>query len=186
MTNRLISHKSREWGRTCGGFDSTHHAAIWRSLRHHSVSEQYICLLKDCSLINAATVLTDVESDEFGITRATKQGDPLSSLSFNSFLQSATEKDMEPWKDKGLGIELSDERRDCTSNQRFVDDVLMMAASLKQLKKMIADLKITTEAQGLEIHPEKIQILTNQETNRTREVEIEGMHVETLPPEGEK
>ena len=41
----------------------------------------------------------------------------LSSLLFNSFLQSAMEKDIETWKDEGLGIKLSDEKRDCVSNQ---------------------------------------------------------------------
>ena len=33
-------------------FDSQH-AAIWRCLRNHSVSEQYICVLKNCPLICA-------------------------------------------------------------------------------------------------------------------------------------
>ena len=59
----------------------------------------------------------------------------MSSLFFNSVLQSAMEKDIETRKDKGLGIKLSDERRDTISNQRFADDVLMMASSLKQLAK---------------------------------------------------
>ena len=40
-----------------------------------------------------ATVLTDVESDEFRIARGATQGDPLSSLLFNSVLQSAMEKE---------------------------------------------------------------------------------------------
>ena len=50
--------------------------------------------------------------------------------------------------------------------------------------KKIADFKNNTEAQGLENHPDKTQILTSPKTNRTREVEIDGMHVETLPHEG--
>ena len=128
-----------------------------------------------------ATVLTDVESDEFGIAHGTKQGDPLSSLLFNSVLQSAMEKDIGTWKEKGLGIKLSDEKRDCISNLRFADDLFMLANSLKQLKRMIADLK-NTEAQGLEIHPSKTKILTNQKTNKLRDIEIDEMHVEMLPP----
>ena len=43
---------------------------------------------------------------------------------------------------QGLGIKLIDETRDCISNLRFADNVLMMATSLKQLKRMIADFKI--------------------------------------------
>ena len=49
-----------------------------------------------------ATLLTDAESDEFRIAGGTKQGDPLSSLLFNSVLQSAMEKDIETWNEKGL------------------------------------------------------------------------------------
>ena len=71
----------------------------------------------------------------------TKQRDPLSSFLFNSVLQSAKEKDTGTWNDKGLGIELGDEKRDCISYLRFADDVLMMANYLKKLKRMMADFK---------------------------------------------
>ena len=49
---------------------------------------------------------------------------------------------------------------------------------------MIADFQKSTEAPGLEIHRSETQILTNQKTNRLREIEIDEMHVEILPPEG--
>ena len=105
-------------------------------------------------------------------------------MMYFAHLQSLMEKDVETWTEKGLGIKLSDEeRKDCISNLRFADDVLMMAASLKQLKKMIADFEKSTEAQGLEIHPSKTKILTNQKTNKLRETEIDVMYVEILPPE---
>ena len=60
---------------------------------------QYICLVKKLYTDQRATILTDVESDEFRIARGTKQGDPLGSLLFQLVLQSA-----------GLGIKLSDEK----------------------------------------------------------------------------
>ena len=120
MTYRLITHtqKSREWGMDMSmaaidfkkAFNSTQHEAIWRSIRNHSVSEQYICILKKIAH-QRATVLTDVERDKFGIARGTKQGDPLSSLLFNSVLQSAVEKDIETWNEKGFGIKLSEKKR---------------------------------------------------------------------------
>ena len=92
-------------------FDSFQHEATWNSLRNHSISEQYICFLTKQNTDQRATVLTDVESDEFSIARGTKQGDLLSSLLFNSVLQSAMEKDIGIWKDEGLGIKLSDEKK---------------------------------------------------------------------------
>ena len=61
----------------------------------------------------------------------------------------------------------------------------MMANSLKQLKGMMSDFEQSTEAQGLQIHPDKTTILTNQKSNRLKEIEIDGMHVEILPPEGQ-
>ena len=51
---------------------------------------------------------------------------------------------------------------------------------------MIADFKKLPETQGLEIHPDKTQILTYEKTNRTDEVEIDAVHVEILLPEGKE
>ena len=72
-------------------------------------------------------------------------------------------------------------KRDRISNLRFADDVLMMAISLKQLKRMITGFKESTEAQGLEIHG-TTKILTNQKTNKLKELEIDGLRVEIFSP----
>ena len=109
VTYRLFTQKSRKWRMDMWvaaigfekAFDSIQHERIWKALRNHSVSEQYVCFLKNLYTDLRATALTDVESDKFGIARVTKQGDPLSSLFFNSVLQSAMEKDT-TWKEKGL------------------------------------------------------------------------------------
>ena len=139
----LISQKSREWGTDMWvaaievkkAFDSIQLAGIWSSLRNHSISQQYICLLRKLFIDQRAAELTDVESDEFGTARRTKQGDRLSCLLLSSVLQSAMEKDTETEKEMGLGIKLSDEKEKTVfSNLRFTGDVLMMASSLKQLK----------------------------------------------------
>ena len=55
MMYRLTSQKSSEWETDAWvaainfkkAFDFLQRAAIWRSLRNHSVSEQNICLLKN-------------------------------------------------------------------------------------------------------------------------------------------
>ena len=49
---------------------------------------------------------------------------------------------------------------------------------------MIEDFTESTEAQGLEIHPDKTKILTNQKTDKLREIDIDEMHVEIRRPEG--
>ena len=59
--------------------------------------------------------MTDTESDEFGIWRGTKQGDPVSSLLFHEALQHATERNMKTWRARGLGVKLGEgERGLCT------------------------------------------------------------------------
>ena len=80
MTSRLVAQESREWRTDMWvavidvqkAFDSTQHGAMWRPFRNHSISEQYICLLKKSHADQRATVLTDVDSDEFEIARGTK------------------------------------------------------------------------------------------------------------------
>ena len=68
------------------------------------------------------------------------------SLLLNADLRSAIEKDIETWNETGLGIKLGDGKRDCISYLRFAD-VIMMATSLKHLKRMITDFKKLQKAQ---------------------------------------
>ena len=88
------------------------------------------------------------------------------------------EKDIETWNETGLDIRQSDEKRDCISNLCFADDVLMMATSLEQFKRMMTDFKKSTEARGLQIYPDKTKVLTDQKSNRLKEIEIDGIHVD--------
>ena len=46
-------------------FGSIQRDAVWKSLRNHSICEQFICLMKKLYADHRATVLADVESDEF-------------------------------------------------------------------------------------------------------------------------
>ena len=56
---------------------------------------------------------------------------------------------------------LSDHDRDCLTNLRFADDVMLFATSKEQIRKMMCDFKKATEKVGLRIHPDKT-ILSNQ------------------------
>ena len=52
---------------------------------------------------------------------------------------------------------------------------MIEANSSGHFKAMMTDLKQRTEKQGLKIHPDKTNILTNPKSNRAREVAIEGI-----------
>ena len=68
-----------------------------------------------------------------------------------------------------MGIYLSDNERDCLTNMRFADDVLLLASSKEQLQEMLCEFKQSTEKVGLRIHPGKTNIfrkLEYQKRNR--------------------
>ena len=81
----------------------------------------------------------------------TKQGDPLSSLLFNTGLQAALEDDLERRREK-----------------RFADDVLLFSTPLDQLRSTMSDVKKSAGSVGLKIHPDKTKILSNQGSNKKK------------------
>ena len=98
-------------------FDSITHKLIWDALNSYGIEHDYIQFLKKLYRDQKATVLTDEESDMFEIKKGSKQGDPLSSLLFNTVLQKALEEDIPRWqKKRGTGIYLSDNDHDCLTN----------------------------------------------------------------------
>ena len=134
-------------------FDSITHKSICKALK--SCGKK---IYKD----QKATVQTDVESNMFEIKKGTKQGDPLSSLLFNTVLQSSLKEVTQRWqKKKGMGIYLS-EHHDCLTNLRFADDILVFTTSNNQLQKMLYEFKESIEKVGLWIHPGKTKVLSNQ------------------------
>ena len=47
-----------------------------------------------------------------------------------------------------MGIYLSDQNRDCLTNLRFADDVMLFATSREQIQKMLCEFKKATEKVG--------------------------------------
>ena len=82
-----------------------------------------------------------------------------------------------------MGIYLSDHDRDCLTNLRFADDVMLFATSKEQLRKMLCEFKKATEEVGLRIHPDKTKILSNQSTinsDTKKDLEVDDMNIEIL------
>ena len=135
--------KMHEWGikmwtATVGftkAFVSISHREIWEALKSCNVDHEYISLLRKIYRDQKASVQTDVESNMFDIKKGSKQGDPMSSLLFNTVLQYSLKDEIQRWrKKKGMGIYLSDHDRDCLTNLRFADDVMLFATSKEQIR----------------------------------------------------
>ena len=170
-TYRIIKQKCHEWGIKMWtatvdftkAFDSITHKSIRDALKYCNIEHGYINLLKKIYRDQKASVQTDEESNIFEIRKGTKQGDPLSSLLFNTVLQYSLKDEIQRWqKKKGMGKYLSDHDHDCLTNQRLADDVLLLASSNEQIRKMLCEFKKSTKKVGLRIHPEKRKTLSNQ------------------------
>ena len=101
------------------------------------------------------------------------------SLLFNTVLQYSLKDEIQRWqKQKGMGIYLSDQERDCLTNLRFADDVF--ATSKEQMRNMMCEFKKATEKVGLRIHPDKMKILSKQSTinsNTKKPIEVGDEHL---------
>ena len=165
-------------------FDSISHKSIWEALKSCNVDHEYVSLLRKIYRDQKASVQTDEESNIFDIQKGSKQGDPMSSLLFNTVLQYSLKDEIQRWqKKKGLGIYLSDHDRDCLTNLRFAHDVMLFATSKEQIRKMMCEFKKATEKVGLRIQPEKTKILSNQSTinsDTKKHIEVGDMSIEIL------
>ena len=164
-------------------FDSISHNSIWEALLSCTVDHGYVCLLKKYK-DQKASAQTDEESEIFDIQKGSKQGDPMSSLLFNTVLHYALKNVIQRWqKKKGMGIYLSDKKRDCLTNLRFADDVMLFATSKGQIQNMMCEFKEATEKVGLTIHPDKTKILSNESSMNSdtrRYIKIGDMNIEIL------
>ena len=68
---------------------------------------------------------------------------------------------------------------------RSVDDVLLVAQSLKVLKMMVADMKTAVAEVGLEMHFGKTKMMANEQCHiqsHAEVVDIDGINVDILKP----
>ena len=165
-------------------FDSITHKSILKALKSCGINHEYISLLKKIHKDQKGSVQTDVESNMFEIKKGTKQGDPLSSLLFNTVLQSSLKEVTQSWqKKKGMGIYLSDHDHDCFTNLRFADDVLLFASSKEQVQKMLYEFKGKVLKKWVSGPPGKTKLLSNQSclcSETKKEMQVDDIKIEIL------
>ena len=78
---------------------------------------------------------------------------------------------------------MSDQERDCLTNLRFADDVMLFATSKGQIRNMMCEFKDATEKVRLRIHPDKTKILSNEScmnADTKRYIKFGDMSIEIL------
>ena len=75
-------------------FDSISHKSIWETFKSCNVDHEYVSLLRKIYRDQKTSVQTDEESNIFDIPKGSKQGDPISSLLFNTVLQYSLKEEL--------------------------------------------------------------------------------------------
>ena len=119
FTTTIIHERSHEWQLPLWvsavdfkkAFDTIDHQRLWQALHNQDVPPQYIRLLQSLYSDQSAAVKTDKLSRHFHIQRGVKQGDPLSSLLFNSLLEDIFSVLKRRWTQRHNGIQLGHQRQ---------------------------------------------------------------------------
>jgi hypothetical protein len=166
-------------------FDTVEHSAVWNALEEQKVPKQYMNTLKKLYEGQSGTIVANHESRPFGITRGTKQGDPISPPLFNAVLEKAMARVKGMWLKRGWGIQMGSLDGERLLNLRFADDILLVSRSLRVLKRMLEELQIAVREVGLELHFGKTKILANEQGRKqshATSIELGGGKVDILPP----
>ena len=71
-------------------------------------------------------------------------------------------------------------QKKCLTKLRFADDVLLFSTSLSKLREMSCEFNWSTEKVGLEIHPSKTKIHSNQDARKQKEITVDNIKIEVL------
>ena len=169
-------------------FDAIDQDGLWHALRQQKVPPSYIRILKQLYAGQSGRVRTDKLSKPFDIERGTKQGDPLSSLLFNSLLEHIMRQLKPKWHSRQCGIQVGTGEATRLTNLRFADDVLIVGRTRHQITTMLGDLHATASQFGLQLHPDKTKVITNatKKTGRGKcdKIRFADMDVDILPLDG--
>ena len=83
-------------------------------------------------------------------------------------------------KNKKKASDRATKQKDCLTNLRFADDVLLFSTSLEKLREKLCEFKTSTEAVGLGIHPDKTKILSNQDKVKAKKITVNNVKIEVL------
>ena len=146
-------------------FDTIEHPMLWKALREVGVEDSHIEILQKLYDGQVAAVVAGAVSRDFSLMRGVKQGDPISGLLFISVLEVCFRKLKKKWaqlneKRSGsfFGMVVDDESESLT-NLRFADDVLLVASSISDAKKMLTHLASAAAEYGLKLNASKTVVL---------------------------
>ena len=167
-------------------FDSVEHKALLDVLRKQDVPKHYVDLIGCMYEKQAGFVQAGAKSREFSIGRGVKQGDPISALLFVAVMQDLLGDLQRKWDSMSkrrnghpFGMHVGAART--LTNLRFADDVVLVAQSRGDIKKMLGHFALASRRYGLNIHFGKTKVMTwDVLVKGSRRVNVRGVGVAIL------
>ena len=142
-------------------FDSVLHSKLTSILRELNTPEDVVRLIEDLySKAHGTITWKGEKTAPFNTPVGVRQGCPISPALFNLY----TEHLMREWTVETAHLTSPDvEGVQCTE-QRYADDLVLMALTAEDVQEMLATLGVVAERYGLHIHPEKTEYMVIKST----------------------
>ena len=135
-------------------FDCVDHNKLWKVLKEMEIPEHLTCLLRNLYAGQEATVRTGHgRIDRFQKGKGVRQGCILSPCLFNLYAEYIMRNARLVEAQAGIKIAKKN-----ISNLRYADDTTLMAASEKELKSLLMNVKEESEKVSLKLNIQKIKI----------------------------
>jgi hypothetical protein len=179
---RLIAEKAKRKGKpifNCfidfqKAFDSIKHDIIRATFRSYGTGQRLTLLLYRILTQAKAAVRLGTELGEwFSVTVGTRQGDPISPLTFITYL----ERVMDSIKNSDSGISIHGYK---LNNLKFADDIDLIENSRDSLEANLQTLNNAGKAAGLLINEKKTKTMVFGQEKIEKELELEGRQIENV------
>lgn len=128
--------------------------AMLKALAESRVDHRYSALIKYIYRNATASVRLHQDTDMFPIERGVRQGDTISPKLFNTVLEYACKRIN--WRNMGINID-----GEHLNHLRFADDIVLIADSLEDSRRMLQELHTSCHHVGLKINFSKTKYMTN-------------------------
>ena len=134
-------------------FDSVWHEALFRKLENNGINGNFLDLIKNIyKKTKCAVKLRDKTTKFFGYEKGVQQGNPLSPLLFNLFINDIFEA-----VKNGGPVSLDD--TNFFNALMYADDLIIMATSKEELQKSLDNLKVFCDKWKLNINYKKTKCM---------------------------
>ena len=156
-------------------FDRVWHAALWTTMHKYNIGANLFTITKSLyEKATSAVLYNGNTGDWFRTTVGVRQGCLLSPTLFNIFLEKIVTDALENHEGTiKIGGRI-------ITNLRFADDIDGLAGKEEELENLVKKVETTSTAYGMEISPDKTEIMSNNANGLTKTIKVKGYNLETV------